>query len=126
MNVGTIVEAPMVRVRLKGRRQVLGELEEAFVSWLGPGDVFQFAGRALRFEGPRDTFADVSLAPPGVQPTVPSYHGHAHGRSRPTSRSGCAAIWPSPRAGRACPTEVLRMARAAAGALGACRARTSS
>ncbi len=75
MNVGTIVEVPMVRVRLKGRRQVLGELEEWFVSWLAPGDVFQFAGRALRFEGMRETFADVTLAPPGVQPTVPSYQG---------------------------------------------------
>jgi ATP-dependent Lhr-like helicase len=75
MNVGTIVEVPMVRVRLKNRRQVLGEFEEWFVSWLAPGDLFQFAGRALRFEGLRDTFADVTLAPPGVQPTVPSYHG---------------------------------------------------
>jgi ATP-dependent helicase Lhr and Lhr-like helicase len=75
MNVGTIVEVPMVRVRLKSRRQVLGELEEWFVSWLAPGDVFQFAGRALRFEGLRDTFADVTLAPAGVQPTVPSYQG---------------------------------------------------
>ena len=74
MNVGTIVEVPMVRVRLHGR-QVLGELEEWFVSWLAPGDVFQFAGRALRFERLRDTFAEVTLAPPGVQPSVPSYQG---------------------------------------------------
>jgi ATP-dependent Lhr-like helicase len=74
MNVGTIVETPMLRVRLKGR-QVLGQLEEWFVSWLAPGDVFQFAGRALRFERLRDGFAEVSLAPPGVEPTVPSYHG---------------------------------------------------
>ena len=75
MNVGTIVETPMLRVRLKGRRQVLGQLEEWFVSWLAPGDVFQFAGRALRFERLRDSFAEVTLAPPGVEPTVPSYHG---------------------------------------------------
>ena len=75
MNVGTIVETPMLRVRLKGRRQVLGQLEEWFVSWLVPGDVFQFAGRALRFAGLRDSFAEVTLAPPGVEPTVPSYHG---------------------------------------------------
>ncbi len=74
MNVGTIVEAPMIRVRLKNRH-VLGELEEWFVSWLATGDVFQFAGRALRFEGIRETFADVTLAPPGVAPTVPSYQG---------------------------------------------------
>jgi ATP-dependent Lhr-like helicase len=75
MNVGTIVEAPMLRVRLKNRRQVLGEIEEAFVSWLAPGDVFQFAGRALRFERIRETFADVTLAPSGSEPTVASYQG---------------------------------------------------
>jgi ATP-dependent helicase Lhr and Lhr-like helicase len=75
MNVGTIVEAPMLRVRIKGRRQVLGEVEEEFVSWLRAGDVFQFAGRTLRFEGLRETFAEVSLAAPGREPTVPSYMG---------------------------------------------------
>jgi ATP-dependent helicase Lhr and Lhr-like helicase len=75
MNVGTIVEAPMVRVRLRPGRRVLGEMEEAFVSWLTPGDVFQFAGRGLRFERLRDGFADVSLAPPETEPNVPSYMG---------------------------------------------------
>ncbi len=75
MNVGTIVEAPMLRVRLKGRRQVLGEIEEWFVNWLTQGDVFQFAGRTLRFEGIRETFAEVSLAPPGREASVPSYMG---------------------------------------------------
>jgi ATP-dependent Lhr-like helicase len=75
MNVGTIVEAPMLRVRLKNRRQVLGEIEEGFVSWLAPGDVFQFAGRALRFERIRETFADVTLAPSGSEPAVASYQG---------------------------------------------------
>jgi ATP-dependent helicase Lhr and Lhr-like helicase len=75
MDVGTIVEAPMVRVRLRPGRRVLGEMEEAFVSWLTPGDVFQFAGRGLRFERLRDGFADVSLAQPEAEPNVPSYMG---------------------------------------------------
>jgi ATP-dependent Lhr-like helicase len=75
MNVGTIVEAPMLRVRVKGRRQTLGQIEEWFVNWLRPGDVFQFAGRSLRFEGVRETFAEVTLALPGREPTVPSYMG---------------------------------------------------
>jgi ATP-dependent Lhr-like helicase len=75
MNVGTIVEAPMVRVRLRPGRRVLGEMEEQFVSWLAPGDVFQFAGRGLRFERLRDGFADVSLAPSEAEPNVPSYMG---------------------------------------------------
>jgi ATP-dependent helicase Lhr and Lhr-like helicase len=75
MNVGTIVEAPMLRVRVKGRRQMLGQIEEWFVNWLRPGDVFLFAGRSLRFEGVRETFAEVTLAPAGREPTVPSYLG---------------------------------------------------
>jgi ATP-dependent Lhr-like helicase len=75
MNVGTIVEQPMVKVRLKGRRQSLGEVEEWFVQWLTPGDVFQFAGRALVFQGMRETNAEVTLAPAGREPTVPSYMG---------------------------------------------------
>ena len=75
MNIGTIVEAPMVKVRLKGRRQSLGEVEEWFVQWLTPGDVFQFAGRALEFRGMRETTAEVTLAPAGKEPNVPSYMG---------------------------------------------------
>ena len=53
MNIGTIVEAPMLKVRLVGKRSafgpVLGEIEEYFVSLLRPGDTFMFAGRLLRF-----------------------------------------------------------------------------
>ncbi|NJO37900.1 MAG: DNA ligase-associated DEXH box helicase, partial [Rhizobiales bacterium] len=75
MNIGTIVEQPMVKVRLRGRRQSLGEVEEWFVQWLSPGDVFQFAGRALVFQGMRETTAEVTLAPAGREPTVPSYMG---------------------------------------------------
>ena len=75
MNVGTIVEQPMVKVRLKGRRQSLGEVEEWFVQWLTPGDVFQFAGRTLVYQGMRETTAEVTLASTGREPTVPSYMG---------------------------------------------------
>ncbi len=75
MNVGTIVEAPMLKVRLMNRRQVLGEVEEGFVNWLRPGDVFQFAGRTLAFARVQETFADCTLAPSGAEPTVPSYLG---------------------------------------------------
>ena len=75
MNIGTIVEAPMVKVRLKGRRQSLGEVEEWFVQWLTPGDVFQFAGRALVFQGMRETTVEVTIAPAGKEPSVPSYMG---------------------------------------------------
>jgi len=75
MNIGTIVEQPMVKVRLRGRRQSLGEVEEWFLQWLTPGDVFQFAGRALVFQGLRESTAEVTLAPAGKEPNVPSYMG---------------------------------------------------
>jgi len=87
LNVGTIVEAPMVRVRLARRQggalrpsavlaagRVLGEVEEYFIEQLVPGDSFVFAGEVLRFEGLRETDAIVtrSHAP---EPKVPSYDG---------------------------------------------------
>lgn len=89
MNVGTIVEAPMIKVRLigrgKGKRQpgsprpliggrVLGELEESFIEQLVPGDTFRFAGEILRFEGLQDTDAFVSRTN-DPDPEIPSYAG---------------------------------------------------
>lgn len=73
MNVGTIVEAPVMRVRL-GRKR-LGEIEEMFVAWLEPGDTFLFAGQLLRFEGIRDNEAIVSLARERSEPKVPTWAG---------------------------------------------------
>jgi ATP-dependent Lhr-like helicase len=73
MNVGTIVESPMLKVRL-GRGQALGEVEEWFVQGLLPGDTFQFAGRLLRFEGIREMSVVCSLAKSG-EPKVPVYGG---------------------------------------------------
>ena len=89
MNAGTIVEAPMIKIRLVGRGagrrksgtpkpliggRVLGELEEYFVEQLTPGDTFAFAGMVLRFEGLQDTDAFVSRTS-DPNPTVPSYDG---------------------------------------------------
>ncbi len=100
LNVGTIVEAPMLKVRLVGRRRgpgatserdagtavtrgsgarliggrVLGEIEEYFVEQLTPGATFVFAGEVLRFEGLRETEAYVSRAT-ASDPMVPSYMG---------------------------------------------------
>lgn len=84
LNVGTIVEAPMLKVRL-GRKgssaggplsggRVLGEIEEWFIEQLVPGDTFVFAGEVLRFEGLRET--DVIASRSRAQdPKVPSYQG---------------------------------------------------
>ena len=88
LNVGTIVEAPMIKVRLGGRARaskagaaralsggrVLGELEEWFLEQLSPGDTFIFAGEILRFEGMRETEAFVTRAP-SSDPKIPSYAG---------------------------------------------------
>lgn len=46
MAIGTIAEQSLVKVQfLRGAR--LGSVEEAFISKLSPGDVFNFAGRSL-------------------------------------------------------------------------------
>jgi ATP-dependent helicase Lhr and Lhr-like helicase len=87
LNMGTIVEAPMVRVRLarlKGGAlkpasmlvpgRVLGEVEEYFIEQLMPGDSFVFAGEILRFEGLRELDAIVTRAHT-TEPKVPSYEG---------------------------------------------------
>lgn len=74
MNVGTIVEAPTLTVRLK-RGRVLGEIEEFFAQHLRPGDTFVFAGELLRFEGLRETRVEVTRAKAGGEPKVPAYIG---------------------------------------------------
>ncbi|MCU0984319.1 MAG: ligase-associated DNA damage response DEXH box helicase, partial [Acetobacteraceae bacterium] len=76
MNIGTIVEAPLLKVRL-GRGfggVMLGEIEEYFVSLLNPGDTFLFAGRVLRFDRLRETTVECSPAQ-GQDPKVPAYAG---------------------------------------------------
>ena len=73
MNVGTIVDAPMVRVKLK-RGAALGEIEEYFVQGLTQGDTFVFAGRMLQYEGMRETTAIVTPGK-GEDPKVPAYMG---------------------------------------------------
>jgi ATP-dependent helicase Lhr and Lhr-like helicase len=89
MNVGTIVESPMVSVRLvsfigsrapgeakkamrAGRK--LGEMEEYFFEMLTPGDTFLFAGEVLRFEAMSDTDALVTRTV-DPDPAIPSYNG---------------------------------------------------
>ena len=85
MNVGTIVEAPMLKLRLTkppkagsarlpvGGR-VLGEMEEYFLTSLAPGDTFVFAGETLRLLGVRETNAYVARAT-HADPKVPTYQG---------------------------------------------------
>jgi ATP-dependent Lhr-like helicase len=73
MNVGTIVEAVTLKVRL-GRGQILGEVEEHFVQSLVPGDTFLFAGQLLKFLGIQDTWVNCARGGQG-DPKVPAYAG---------------------------------------------------
>jgi len=83
LNVGTIVESPMLNVRLTRRRRlganvrggpVLGKVEEYFLETLTRGDTFLFSGRVLRFEGIRENECFVSNAS-GEDAMVPAYAG---------------------------------------------------
>ena len=86
LNIGTIVEAPMLKVRLvrpgAARRgkpmgrggRMLGEIEEAFIENLAPGDTFLFAGHVLRFEGLSEMNALASRTQ-STEPKIPSYLG---------------------------------------------------
>jgi ATP-dependent Lhr-like helicase len=74
MNIGTIIEATMLKVRLRGGR-TLGEVEEYFAQGLLPGDTFIFSGQLLRFEGIRAMAVEATRATGGGQPKVPAYEG---------------------------------------------------
>ena len=77
MNIGTIVEAPLLKVRLVGKRRfgpVLGEVEEYFVNQLRPGDAFIFAGRKLKFLRVHETAVEAAEGGEG-DPLVPAYAG---------------------------------------------------
>jgi ATP-dependent Lhr-like helicase len=81
LNVGVIVEDPMVAIKLQGKGRPaggagrkLGELEEYFVEQLSPGDTFVFAGEVVRFEGLREDAAYVTRSKdPNAE--IPSYNG---------------------------------------------------
>jgi ATP-dependent Lhr-like helicase len=83
LNVGTIIEAPMLAVRLTrhaGRGTnvrggpILGKIEEYFLETLVPGDTFLFSGKVLRFEGIRENECIASSAA-GEDAKVPYYAG---------------------------------------------------
>jgi len=85
LNVGTIVESPMLKVRLVRPRgakrdkplaggRVLGEIDEDFIGALENGDTFVFAGEVVRLEGQTGSEAYVSRAA-ARDPKVPTYPG---------------------------------------------------
>ena len=77
MNIGTIVEAEVLKVRLVGKRRfgpTLGEIEEYFANMLRPGDTFMFAGRLLRFMRVFENAVECMEGGDG-DPMVPAYAG---------------------------------------------------
>ncbi|WP_404406272.1 ligase-associated DNA damage response DEXH box helicase [Pelagibacterium halotolerans] len=89
LNIGTIVEEPMLRVRLVRARgikkgattgpigrggRMLGQIEEYFIDQLVRGDTFMFGGEIVAFEGVVETEAYVSRAF-SDNPKIPSYMG---------------------------------------------------
>ena len=83
MNVGTIVEADMLKVRLVRSRvskaiprggRLLGQVEEYFIETLTPDDTFVFAGEILKYEALVEDEVYVSRAH-GADPKVPAYEG---------------------------------------------------
>ncbi len=83
LNVGTIVESSMLKVRLvragQGPRarfggKVLGEVEEYFVETMSPGDTFVFAGEVLEYRAIVEEEVHVSRTA-ATDAKVPSYAG---------------------------------------------------
>ena len=117
MNVGTIVEADMLKVRLVRSRatgkghtgpiarggRVLGEVEEYFIEMLVPGDTFVFAGEILKYEALSLETRSMSRAPAREDPKVPAYEGGKFPLSTYLAGSRPAGSWPSRKAGRNCP-----------------------
>lgn len=105
MNIGTIVEAPMLKIRMANKRhsfgQPLGEVEEYFINMLTPGDTFMFAGRLLKFLRMHETTVEVADGGTG-EPKVPAYQGgrmpmttHLAGRVRAMLHDPkCWAVFP--------------------------------
>jgi ATP-dependent Lhr-like helicase len=81
LNVGAIVEIPMLSIRVSSGRsrggpgRKIGEMEEGFIEQLTAGDTFIFAGQIWRFEGVEGLDAFVTRAPANSDPKVPSWGG---------------------------------------------------
>src|SRR5690606_18195023 len=76
MNLGTITDAEMVRVRWQNRLggAPLGEVEESFASTLTPGETFLIGGQVVRYVGLREMALEVAPAP-GREPKIAVYSG---------------------------------------------------
>ena len=113
LNVGTIVEADMLKVRLVRSRaskviprggRLLGQVEEYFIETMVPGDTFVFAGEILRYEALVEEEVYVSRAT-SDDPKVPAYEGGKFPLSTYLA-DRVRGIMSEPRAWRALPDQV--------------------
>jgi ATP-dependent helicase Lhr and Lhr-like helicase len=83
LNVGTIIEAPLLNVRVARNRgmgfagragRVLGKIEEGFIEALTQGDTFLFGGLILRFEGIHENEV-IATRTADDTPKIPIYAG---------------------------------------------------
>lgn len=72
LNVGTIVESYMLKVKLGNR--TLGQVEEWFIEGLNQGDTFLFGGRVLEYQYLSNNNVIVRTTK-DQQPKIPSYAG---------------------------------------------------
>jgi ATP-dependent helicase Lhr and Lhr-like helicase len=118
MNIGTIVDSEMLKVRLvsAGQRvpsadgrprrrkplmggRVLGEIDEWAAGEMSVGDTFAFAGEILRLEGVKDSEVYVSKSW-AKNPKIPSYSGgkfplSTHLASRVRAMLADPSSWPA-------------------------------
>ena len=113
LNVGTIVESPLLNVRLsrsarsgfagKGGR-VLGKIEEGFIEALAQGDTFLFAGLILRFEGIHENEV-IATRTADETPKIPVYAGGKFPLSTYLA-AGVRAMLADPKKWKALPPQV--------------------
>jgi ATP-dependent helicase Lhr and Lhr-like helicase len=72
LNVGTIVEPAMLKVRAHARH--LGEIEESFATQLSPGDTFLIGGQTVRYDRLRETIIQVTPQP-AREPKIAVFSG---------------------------------------------------
>jgi len=113
LNVGTIVEAPLLNVRISRNRghgfsgrggRVLGKIEEYFVETMAPGDTFLFAGVVLQFEGIHENEV-IATRTKDTTPKIPIYAGGKFPLSTYLA-AGVRAIIADPKRWKALPPQV--------------------
>lgn len=75
-NIGTIIESARLRIKVLNKRKskIVGEIEEAFIQQLSPGEHFLFGGEILEFIRIRDLFVEAKKTKQ-EKPKIPSYLG---------------------------------------------------